>query len=159
MKNKIIIGASWTLVLLVMTMIFNFSSEVGETSAQTSTGVVTEVLDVFMEKQEITPEVVRKFHFPIRKMAHFGIYMLLGFCVINAIEKSFRLKIYWSIILSFLISVIYACSDEIHQNFTENRDPSFIDVLIDSGGALVGIFVFLLLILVINKFSKRKSRT
>ena len=159
MKNKVVIIVSWALVLAAMLMIFNFSAETGEASSQTSAGVVVEVLDVFMEKEEITPEVVQKFQFPIRKLAHFGIYMLLGFCLMNAIEKSFNFKVYASILMSFALSVVYACSDEFHQSYTENRGPSFIDVLIDSGGALAGIFVFILLIWLINKFLKRKSRT
>lgn len=160
MKNKIIVVASWVLVLFVMVMIFNFSSETGAVSTQTSADVVVEVVDVFMEKEEITTEVVQKFQFPIRKLAHFGIYMLLGFCVMNAIEKTFKFKIYLSVFLSFVFSFMYACSDEFHQSYTENRGPSFIDVLIDSGGALVGIFTFILIIWLINKFLKtRKSRT
>ena len=159
MKNKAIIIVSWVLVLAAMLMIFNFSSETGEVSTQTSAGVVVEVLDVFMEKEDITPEVVQKYQFPIRKLAHFGIYMLLGFCLMNAVEKSFRFKVYISIAMSFVLSFVYACSDEFHQSYTESRGPSFIDVLIDSSGALVGIFVFILFIWLINKFLKRKSRT
>jgi len=45
--------------------------------------------------------------------------------------------------LAGLICVGYAISDEIHQIFVPGRGPQIKDVLIDSGGAAVGIFIWL----------------
>ena len=146
-----------------MIIIFNFSSQNAEQSTKTSSDVVIQVLDVVMDKEDITPPVVRKYHFPIRKLAHFGIFMLLGFCMYSAFEKSFKNKMWINLLLSFLVCVIYAISDELHQHFSANRAPSFVDVLIDSGGALIGIvvflgFSFLYFNVILAKISKKRSR-
>ena len=161
MINKVTIVLSWLLVLISMLMIFSFSSETAVTSTQTSAGVVTEVLGVVMDKEDITPAVVSKYQSPIRKMAHFGIYMLLGFCTISAFEKTFKIKLLFNTVLSFVFCIIYAFSDEFHQSFTEGRGPSFFDVLIDSSGALTGILFFLALIKIFSilaiKFKKSRA--
>jgi len=90
MKNKLVIITSWLLVLLTMIIIFNFSGQSATQSSQVSEGVVVEILGIVMDKEEITPPVIQKFQFPIRKLAHFGIYMLLGFCMMNAFLEHFR---------------------------------------------------------------------
>ena len=152
MKNKLVVALSWALVLFTMIIIFNFSSESSEQSSQTSEGVVVQVLDIFMDKEDITPPVIKKIHTPLRKLAHFGIYMLLGFCMISAFDKTFKIKAWKNITYSAVFCFLYAISDEIHQNFTEGRGPQVTDVLIDSAGAIIGIFLFVSLIAFYNKF-------
>ena len=156
MKNKLIIVFSWLMVLASMLIIYNFSAESAEESTETSGGVVVQILEIFMEKEEITPTVVRKFQFPIRKAAHFGIYMLLGFCMLSAFEKSFKIRFWLNIIFSALACIAYAISDEIHQNFSAGRGPGARDVLIDSLGAVCGIFIFWSLLLILQKITKKK---
>ena len=159
MKNKLIIVASWLLVLLTMIIIFNFSSQTSTQSEEVSDGVIVEILDIFMEKEEITPVVVQKFQIPIRKLAHFGIYMLLGFCLLNAYYNSTSLKSWLNFTLSCISGAAYAVFDELHQRFSEGRGPSVIDVLIDTGGAVIGALLFALFIRVYIKLLNRKSRT
>lgn len=159
MKNKIIIIFSWLLVLASMLMIYNFSAENAETSTATSEGVVVQILDIFMDKEEITPPVIKKYQFPIRKAAHFGIYMLLGFCMLSAFEKTFKIKIWLNIVFSLISCVLYAISDEIHQNFSAGRGPSPKDVLIDSAGALCGILIFWALLAMLHKIEKHLKRS
>ena len=157
MKNKLIIIFSWALVVATMLIIFNFSEQPAKQSAAVSEGVIVQILDVFMEKEEITPTVISKFQLPVRKIAHFCVYMLLGFCMISAFEKTFKLKLLLNSLFSVLACAIYAVSDEIHQNFSESRGPSVTDVLIDTGGATLGIASFLLFLYFFNKF-QAKSR-
>ena len=159
MKNKVIIIFSWFLVLLTMIIIFNFSGQSSEQSAEVSEGVIVQILDIVMDKEDITPQVVKKFQLPIRKLAHFAIYMLLGFCMISAFEKTFYIKKYLNIFFSFLASLAYAITDEIHQNFSKNRGPRMFDVFIDTCGAVVGILVFILFIHIYSKYVLKKSRT
>ena len=159
MKNKIIIIFSWFLVLASMLMIYNFSAESAEKSTTTSGGVVVQILDIFMDKEEITPPVIKKYQFPIRKAAHFGIYMLLGFCMLSAFEKTFKIKIWLNIVFSLISCVLYAISDEIHQNFSAGRGPSPKDVLIDSAGALCGILIFWALLAMLHKIEKHLKRS
>lgn len=158
MKNKLVIITSWALVVATMAIIFVFSSQNADSSSSLSQSVVVEILDIVMDKEDITPSVIKNYHFPIRKLAHFGIYMLLGFCMINAFNKSFKLKKWLIILLSIVASGLYAVSDEIHQNFTAGRGPGLVDVLIDTGGAVVGISLFILFIFLYNKIFNKKSR-
>lgn len=156
MKNKIIIVLSWALVLLTMLIIFNFSAETSEESSRTSSDVVEQVLGIFMEKEEITPPVVKKYQFPIRKAAHFGIYMLLGFCMLSAFDKTLRIKAILNVLLSVVTCILYAISDEIHQSFSFDRAPQALDALIDSIGAIVGVFAFMGFLLVYKKLGVAK---
>ena len=146
------------MVLASMLMIFIFSEESGEQSAETSGGVIKDVLDVFMPEEDITEEVIKKYQFPFRKIAHFGIFMLLGFCLANAFRNTINLKLIYTYIFSFGSVVLYASLDELHQELSVNRGPSFKDVLIDSLGGLVGVCLFALMIYLFNKVYIKKIR-
>ena len=45
-------------------------------------------------------------------------------------------------IVSILLSILYSCTDEIHQLFVSGRSGSIIDVMIDSIGIILGIFIY-----------------
>lgn len=158
MKNKIILICSWICVLITMVMIFAFSAQNAEKSTETSSGFIEDVLDVVLPEEEITPEVVQKFQFPFRKMAHFGIYMLLGFCLANAFQVTIKKKWYISYPIAFTTGVLYAISDEWHQGFSEGRGPSYKDVLIDSAGVLVGVSVFVAFLYLYKYFVNKKTK-
>ena len=66
----------------------------------------------------------------IRKMAHMTEYGILYILLM----LPFRFKKNGKVI-SLLISVIFAATDEIHQGFIPRRVPSFLDVAFDSLGA------------------------
>lgn len=157
MKRKILLVSAWACVLVCMTMIFNFSGQDGEKSSETSKKVVETVLGVVMKKEDITPPVVAKYQFPIRKAAHFGIYMLLGFSLSCAYLITFNKNGILPYGCALVTSVLYAVSDEIHQNFTLNRGPSARDILIDSSGAIAGIIIYALFILSVSKLKKREQ--
>ncbi len=140
-----------------MIMIFFFSAEDAEKSTQTSSGVIEDVLDIVLPKDEITPEVVKKYQFPFRKIAHFGIYMLLGFSLANAFLSTIQRKKYISLASSLATGIVYAILDEWHQSFSAGRGPSVRDVLIDSAGALVGILIFILFIYIFNRIKAKKQ--
>lgn len=156
MKNKVILICSWICVALTMLMIFCFSSEDAEKSSETSSEVIEGVLDIVLPKDEITPEVVKKYQFPFRKAAHFGIYMLLGFCLANAFQFSIKKKWYISYPCSLASGIVYSITDEWHQGFSEGRGPSARDVLIDSSGVLVGILIFLAVFYLYNYMKSKK---
>lgn len=85
--------------------------------------------------------------FLVRKTAHFTEYAILGALFYLNLRQSSKLnapkkKILLSIILSFL----YAITDEIHQLFTPGRSAQFQDVLIDTLGASFGILIVHLVI-------------
>ena len=84
--------------------------------------------------------------FLIRKSAHMFLYFVLAILIYMSISKGYSYKYY---IVAFVLSAMYACSDEIHQLFIVGRSGEIRDVLVDSTGALIG----LLLIFIYKKSS------
>ena len=156
MKNKTIsIVISWLLVIATMLIIYCISNETGAESAKTSGGIIKAILELFLPNENVTEVLVSKFQHPIRKVAHFNIYALLGFTLANAFKCSFKIKLIYKFVLSFALVVIYASSDELHQGLVANRGPSFKDVFIDSCGGFFGIVAFFAMIYIISKLKSR----
>lgn len=133
------------LVFIWMVIIFNFSHQSADESIKLSdkfiNNTIINVYEVFngeasIEKQE---ELISKYSYPIRKMAHFTIYFILGILVFMFLNQYIENKTI--IIYSLLICFIYACTDEFHQYFIVGRYCSFMDVLIDSTGSLMAILL------------------
>ena len=163
MKNRkiFLVLAIISLVLVVLTaiMIFYFSSESGEQSTQTSNGVTTVVIEVTQPDYQTLPVEKQQERFQltsaiVRKIAHFSEFFMLGLFSILAL-KFFELyknrKIKFSYLFALIFSILYAASDEIHQIISDNRGPSFIDVLIDSSGSILAILAVFIVFLLINK--------
>ena len=95
----------------------------------------------------------------IRKMAHFFIYMLLGIfsfhTVYNWMERPEAKKI--PLQYGFLICVVYAITDELHQRFVPGRSCEWNDVCLDATGAIVGIGIVVIFIFIKNKLFNRKK--
>lgn len=73
------------------------------------------------------------------KFFHFTAYFALGFSF--CISLSFNRWPRWGP-LSFLFTMLYAMSDEIHQTFVPNRSFEVSDFLADVFGGLVAVLVF-----------------
>ena len=132
--------------LLVMYLIFSFSSQTGTESGNLSYKIshkiivtADTVLDKNMSEEQIA-YYTDKIHTPVRKLAHMSEYFVLAVCV------SFPLYVYGLrgillILFAGFISVGFACTDEFHQSFVAGRGPSKRDVMIDSIGAFAGILL------------------
>ena len=130
--------------LLLMYMIFSFSAQPGEVSAQMSYKVSYKIVqaadyifDAGLEEWQIG-EWANKIHFITRKLAHMTEYFAL------AVAVSFPLYVYGLhgillMLVAGLICVGFACGDECHQAFVAGRGPSVKDVCIDSVGVFFGI--------------------
>ena len=144
MKKRIIL---WILVILWMGVIFTFSSFNSSESSKQSKGIINffikNVVEIFdkdlTETEEL--ELVSSLHTPVRKLAHFSIYLVLGILV-SLLLKTYNFTTKNIILLSILICFLYACSDEIHQLFISGRSGEFKDILIDTCGSSVGIILF-----------------
>ena len=135
---------SWIAVVLWMAFIFYLSAQVAEQSNNVSTGIteiIIEVVETVVPEKELDIKTVNHF---VRKNAHFFTYFMLGILVVNALAAS-GVKGFKGIAIAFLICVLYAVSDEVHQLYVPGRGCQITDVLIDSGGALAGISLFTLL--------------
>ena len=75
---------------------------------------------------------------------HFAIYFILGITVVSFFRE-FSIPIRKLLLLSIFLAFLYACSDEIHQLFVPGRSGQFIDVLLDTCGASVGVGLYVLL--------------
>lgn len=80
--------------------------------------------------------------FLIRKAAHMSEYALLLFFIYYGLKKSTTYK--YTLLLSLLVTFLYACSDEFHQLFIPGRSGQLKDVLIDTIGGLFMLLVIYL---------------
>ena len=137
---------SFVPAICMMYVIYSFSAQDGSASASVSLKVseivvttADKVLDRGLTESE-KEEWVDKIHFYVRKCGHFTEYFVL------AVTFAFPLYVYgvrgiWLVFLAGGFCVGFACLDEFHQSFVAGRTPSKRDVLIDSGGVLLGILM------------------
>lgn len=125
-------------MIAVMVTIFILSAQNSTESAETS-GTLISWLDRLFELG-ISQDT-------IRTAAHFCEYAGLGFSVINFLY-AFRNVL--SPILSVIIALGYALTDEIHQIFVPGRAFQLIDLTVNFFGILLGIGVFVLIVLIIE---------
>lgn len=129
------------LVILWMFVIFMFSHQKADDSSKLSDGLILKtvrIIEKITDKQYSDEEILDKFVKPVRKLAHFTIYLILGVLVYLYIKE---FNVSNKFIISLLICILYAISDEIHQLFIVGRSGKVLDVCIDSLGSLLGIFV------------------
>ncbi|MBP3461102.1 MAG: VanZ family protein [Bacilli bacterium] len=129
------------MVLIWMSVIFTFSNQPSKESSNLSDSLILKtvrIIEKFNHKQYSDEEILKKFVKPVRKMAHFTIYLVLGILVFLML-KEYNIKD--TIIVSLLICIIYALTDEIHQLFIVGRSGNLIDCLIDTLGSIIGILV------------------
>lgn len=74
-------------------------------------------------------------HFLARKSAHFAEYAVLAALWYGVIARHDGCPPARAAMYAVTISILYAATDEFHQSFVHNREPSVSDVLIDSAGA------------------------
>ena len=144
---------SISLVLAWMGLIFVFSARNADLSTNDSNLVGWFIGRHFVPgfadwTEAARQEFVENIDFFVRKVAHFLEYTVLGAMVGNAARnanigprKEFA---------SWLICIIYAATDEIHQYFVPGRACRLMDVAIDSAGALVGVAIFAMILTVLR---------
>lgn len=133
-------------LVLWMALIFAFSNQKDIESSNVSDGfidrTVVKIYKIFNENitKEKENEIIEKYTYPIRKLAHYTLYFILGilsFLVVKDYSINKKLIIY-----SLLICFLYACSDEFHQLFIIGRSARVLDVLIDTFGSYCSISIF-----------------
>lgn len=133
------------LVIIWMVIIFSFSNQKAASSTKLSDGLILKTVRIIEKLNHKTyndEEILNKFVKPVRKLAHFTIYLILGILVYIYIDE-YELKNI--ILISLLICLTYSISDEIHQLFIQGRSGEVLDVLIDTAGSLLGINIVNLL--------------
>lgn len=125
------------LTVLWMLFIFYMSSKDAVTSSGYSSRVGVTVCEIFIpgfrDKEPFEKAAaVAAIETPIRKCAHFFEFMMLGILAYHAFS-SFR--------VSFIVSVLYAVSDEVHQLFIPGRSCELADMLIDTSGVILSLLI------------------
>ena len=123
-------------MLLWMFLIFLMSSFDATESTNQSNFIVNIITNIFKI------ENIELLSFIIRKLAHFTEYLILGLLVANMFTKSNINNLY---LISIILCIIYATSDEIHQLFVPGRACQLRDILIDSIGSITGVYLYKLI--------------
>jgi VanZ family protein len=69
----------------------------------------------------------------VRKVAHVTEYAVLGALLVRATRRELP---------AFLLGVVYAASDEVHQHFVPGRHATPVDVAIDALGVALGVALY-----------------
>ena len=163
--NRIVIALlkpfSFIPAILMMSMIFSFSSQNGTESSQLSEKVARGIfitIDHVMDRgwdDEKIQELADEYQYPVRKLAHMTEYCLLAICVSLPLYV-YGLRGFALTFLAGILCVAFAASDEFHQTMVANRGPSVKDVGID---VLFGItFVRLFCWIALGGNTKKRKR-
>jgi VanZ family protein len=120
--------------------------------------VIAWCLLIFGQSAFATPDIGPPWPF-FDKMAHTGIYALLGLLLCRALNtlagwdaRTFRL-----LVTATLLTALYGLSDEWHQSFVPERHAEAADLLADLLGGLIGSGLFLLIRKIGALRTRRKS--
>jgi len=126
------------------------SSQNSVESTKVSFGIIERFSEIFnISADNKTLKYAEKI---LRKSAHFGLYTVLGGCIMLTVSVVKKPGFKY-ILLSVVLSCIYAVTDEYHQTFVNGRSGELRDVLIDTGGALLGTLIIYLIL----KLKKREK--
>lgn len=161
MKLKYI---SWIPAIIIMGIIFYFSSKEAEVSDDSSLTIADKILTVYETISEApfldeTREIkLDHINLIVRKMAHFIEYAVL------AIAIAFHLWVWKKdgmilFILTIGLSAGYATTDEFHQRYISGRSGQIADILLDTAGAIAGFLLFLFILKVLNSRKRLKNNS
>ena len=164
--NKKSIGKILVHVLVVawMILIFHMSAQPGEVSGDISGSVSHTFMKIWnviffrgWNEAEIL-HMAELWDYPIRKLAHmteFGILAMLFYGGLRYYEEHLKklpgIPTRTRYIAAWILTVIYAATDEIHQLFVPDRSGNALDVCVDATGALLALLVLWCFIKLINR--------
>lgn len=141
----------WILTFLLMTVIFIFSSRPGDLSIQDSAWFLdkAKIMDEeeALDTSNMQAMVVQR---KIRKAAHIILFASLAMLIYASIY-GYAGKALESGVISWLLTILFAISDEIHQYFVPGRSAQLQDVIRDGKGALIGCLLMMILFLIIER--------
>ena len=151
-KRKIRHVISHILVAAWMIVIFCFSAQPGDTSADLSGSISHLFMRIWnwffrlgWSDAQIL-EMTAIWDYPIRKLAHmteFGILAVLLFIVVKYYAQINTMKRRY--ICAWIAAVVYAASDEFHQLFVPDRSGNLFDVGVDALGVTIALVILYLL--------------
>lgn len=145
-KKKTLVMSGIFIAWLVI--IFIFSAMNAHKSSNLSEIIVKEIYSLkedggFLSDIISAVSLKHSLTYVVRKAAHMFI-----FCVLEIISffllRNFGFSFFKSLILSILMVIMYACTDEFHQLFVPGRSGELKDVIIDSIGGFIGVNIILI---------------
>ncbi|MBE7036409.1 MAG: VanZ family protein [Ruminococcaceae bacterium] len=136
---------------LTVGYIFYNSSQNSKVSNEKSSAVVEEIKPIVDPKDQIEEKDFNEF---IRKAAHFFEFSVFGFFLGGLMASIYKKTNRVLISLPLLLSLSVAVLDEFIQSFT-GRTSKVMDILIDFGGAITGLLLILLSLLVIRLIRRK----
>lgn len=108
-------------------------------------------LIVILSSQKQLPNI-QKFFINADKIAHFGVYFVLGVLISIAVISNSNKSNLIKIIIISLIGIFFAISDEFHQYYVPNRTPDVFDFIADIIGIVFSLFLFSFIKKVLYKY-------
>ena len=152
-------------VLLWMTLIFGMSAREADLSSEDSGRITIAIVHVICPGYDSLPDAeqhiwYQKTEHAVRKTAHMTEYGILAILILRwlaaAVGESAGLQREgeapgkkrawgnWVGLYSWIITVLYACTDEFHQRFVPGRSGEWKDVGFDAIGAAAGVLLAIL---------------
>jgi VanZ family protein len=140
-----------------MAVIFWFSAQNAEQSGELSGSLTHRILSALQNWFGLSDAAFDTLEVLVRKTAHLSIFFVFGFCAANTV---------WQITQNkrrvFFISLVwcsfYAATDEWHQYFVPGRACMWQDWLIDTVGVLLGVGAAFLVIWLIAKIKRNRTK-
>ncbi len=148
MKRSILKIMAALPAVILMSAIFIFSSAEASRSSESSMSVSYRLVqaaewiggfDLSSAEAYLSAEAIEG---AVRKLAHITEYTMLAASVyfMFILWTNRRILLYFGTVV---FSIIYACSDEVHQLFVRGRSGSFSDVCVDAIGVTIGAMMML----------------
>ncbi|RHV12990.1 VanZ family protein [Clostridium sp. OM05-9] len=136
-------------VIIWMVFIFYMSGKTGQESSGQSGKISLFITNLLEKVRQDSPQEMQKLQdileLVIRKTAHmteYAILFLLSY--LATVKKSMSQSRFYNRSIAVLISLLYACSDEMHQLLVPGRSGKMIDVGIDMAGVLIVLICMIL---------------
>ena len=129
----------WLPLLIWLGVIF-FGSTSAMSAENTSRYIVPFLLWL---KPDISPKTIGTILVVVRKCAHIIEYVILAVLMWRALRSVPTLRTRMFVVFGAVLlgCTLFAASDEFHQTFVRSRTPAVRDVLLDVGGAFLGLLI------------------
>lgn len=142
-----------TILVLWLGAIFYSSSMDANSSGEKSGQMIEVGLKYVTEKtnsfgwtdiqEDEFPELIEELQRPFRKSAHAIVFGSLALLMMVLFTKS-KLNMFFRALVTTILCLIYAITDEYHQLHVPGRTGQWSDVVIDMYGVAIGISIYLI---------------
>ena len=146
------------ITIIWISVIFSFSFQGADKSATVSDSVGDLLLEhgssETLKESESWSQEERDFYYKVvRKLGHFSEFFVLGALMLLTMNE---IKFHRKSVIAFFACVVVAIIDETIQLFVPGRAGLMTDVLIDSFGSMMGVFVCLF---IMKRIFEKKIKT